>query len=167
MSQITDEMIQRMQDAVEGECDGLAIDEQHARAIVEYVLAAQAVAMKPNMVGMIINTGGETISLPPKPAAVWYGGIPPIGTDLYASPPEPQDGWLPIATAPRDGTEILGFGSASWRGKKYAPAHHVAWFTDGKWLGRDPDADVELHLTEWTPLLAAPKRIARREGEQK
>lgn len=47
MSQITDEMIQRMQDAVEGECDSLAIDEQHARAILEYVLAAQAVAVKP------------------------------------------------------------------------------------------------------------------------
>ena len=78
-----------------------------------------------------------------------------------------QPKWQPIATAPMDGTEILGFGSASWRGKKYSPAHHIAWFADGKWLGRDPDADVELHLTEWTPLLAAPKRLAQQEGEQR
>jgi hypothetical protein len=84
---------------------------------------------------------------------------------LARKEPNPPAEWHPIATAPMDGTEILGFGSASWRGKKYSPAHHVAWFADGKWLGRDPD--VELHLTEWAPLLATPKRVVRQEGEQR
>lgn len=34
----SDEHVRRLQDAIEGECDGLAIDEHHARAILEYVL---------------------------------------------------------------------------------------------------------------------------------
>ncbi len=29
--------VKRLQDAIEGECDGLAVDEQHARAILAYV----------------------------------------------------------------------------------------------------------------------------------
>lgn len=33
-------MVKRLQDAIEGECDGLAVTEQHARAILEYVLAS-------------------------------------------------------------------------------------------------------------------------------
>lgn len=32
-------MVERMQAAIEGECDGLAVDESRARAILEYVLA--------------------------------------------------------------------------------------------------------------------------------
>jgi len=36
--------VKRLQDAIEGECDGLAIDEQHARAILQYVDGMNAVA---------------------------------------------------------------------------------------------------------------------------
>ena len=34
-------MIERLKAAVEGECDGLAIDDRHAEAILDYVLAAE------------------------------------------------------------------------------------------------------------------------------
>lgn len=37
-------LIERLKDAIEGECEGLAIDDQHARAILEYVLAEPAAA---------------------------------------------------------------------------------------------------------------------------
>lgn len=37
---VTDDMVQRMKDAVEGECDGLAIDDNQAKAILDYVLSA-------------------------------------------------------------------------------------------------------------------------------
>lgn len=35
----TVELINRLQDAIEGECDGLAIDEDQARAILEHIFA--------------------------------------------------------------------------------------------------------------------------------
>lgn len=37
----SDERVQRLQAAIEGECDGLAVDEHHAKAILDYVLGAQ------------------------------------------------------------------------------------------------------------------------------
>ena len=41
-------------------------------------------------VGKIINSGGNTGSLPEHPLLVWLGGVPPVGTELYASaPPSP------------------------------------------------------------------------------
>ena len=39
-------MIERLKAAVEGECDGLAIDDRHAEAILDYVLAAAPEAPK-------------------------------------------------------------------------------------------------------------------------
>lgn len=35
-----EDMVQRLKHAIEGECDGLAVDDEHARAILEYVLAS-------------------------------------------------------------------------------------------------------------------------------
>ncbi|WP_261534458.1 hypothetical protein [Burkholderia multivorans] len=35
--EVTDERIARLREAIEGECDGLAVDYHHARAILEYV----------------------------------------------------------------------------------------------------------------------------------
>ncbi|WP_421885211.1 hypothetical protein [Methylibium sp.] len=32
------EMVERLKSAIEGECDGLAVDDQHAKAILDYVL---------------------------------------------------------------------------------------------------------------------------------
>ncbi len=51
-------------------------------------LRAQAASVEP--VGKIINSGGNTGSLPEHPLLVWLGGVPPVGTELYASaPPSP------------------------------------------------------------------------------
>ncbi len=36
----TKEMIEALKAAIEGECDGLAIDDQHANAVLDYVLSA-------------------------------------------------------------------------------------------------------------------------------
>lgn len=45
---VSDEQIERLKDAIEGECDGLSIDDAHARAILEYVLASPpAVPVEP------------------------------------------------------------------------------------------------------------------------
>ena len=38
-------------------------------------------------VGKIINSGGNTGSLPEHPLLVWLGGVPPVGTELYAGAP--------------------------------------------------------------------------------
>ena len=48
----------------------------------------QAASVEP--VGKIINSGGNTGSLPERPLLVWFGGVPPVGTELYAgAPPAP------------------------------------------------------------------------------
>ncbi|OJU66204.1 MAG: hypothetical protein BGO05_10175 [Rhizobiales bacterium 63-7] len=86
---------------------------------------------------------------------------------LSAAPQPPaEDGWTTdMSSAPKDGTEILGFGSSSWQGKKYAPACHVAWFADGKWWGRDPDTHAGLHLIAWRPLPPAPANGGEQNGK--
>ena len=51
-------------------------------------LRAQAASVEP--VGKIIISGGNTGSLPEHPLLVWLGGVPPVGTELYAgAPPAP------------------------------------------------------------------------------
>lgn len=64
--------------------------------------------------------------------------------------------WQPIDTAPKDGTEILVYGPASWRWKTYAPGRHVAWFAGNAWQGRDADNDAGLHPTHWQALPEPP-----------
>lgn len=76
-----------------------------------------------------------------------------------------DDGWMPIETAPKDGTEILGFGAASYRGKRYAPGRHIAWFDLGKWWGRDPDTEAGLDLMMWRPLPSPPSIL--KEGAER
>ncbi len=44
--EITDAMVEALKVAIEGECDGLAIDDQQAKAILQYVLPAAPVALK-------------------------------------------------------------------------------------------------------------------------
>ncbi len=57
----------------------------------------QAASVEP--VGKIINSGGNTGSLPEHPLLVWLGGVPPVGTELYASaPPSPAN--VPGAVEP-------------------------------------------------------------------
>ncbi len=86
---------------------------------------------------------------------------------LHAPIPEAGNGvgWMPIETAPKDGTEILGFGAASYRGKRYAPGRHIAWFDLGKWWGRDPDTEAGLDLMMWRPLPSPPSIL--KEGAER
>lgn len=46
---VTDEMVERMKSAIEGECDGLSIDDHHAKAILEYVLQTTALSVAPQV----------------------------------------------------------------------------------------------------------------------
>lgn len=77
-------------------------------------------------------------------------------TPLYASPSAP-DGWQPIETAPKDGTEILAYGYARCDGSRYANGQHIAWWdAELGWTGRDPDDRVTLHPSHWQPLPIPP-----------
>ena len=56
-------MIERLKAAVEGECDGLAIDDRHAEAILDYVLAAapEATKRKP-LTDAMVEAAGRALS---------------------------------------------------------------------------------------------------------
>lgn len=74
-----------------------------------------------------------------------------------------RDGWRPIETAPKDGTEILAYGSGvllrDGRTSIYAPAQHVMWWQAGEdhsfWATRDPEV-IGGRPTHWRPLPAPP-----------
>lgn len=71
------------------------------------------------------------------------------------------DEWQDIATAPKDGTELLLYG-VCWDRKlrgKYSPDINVGWFsTNGEWLTRSLVEGIT--PTHWMPLPSPP--IARR-----
>lgn len=72
----------------------------NAADTIVHALRAQAASVEP--VGKIINSGGNTGSLPEHPLLVWLGGVPPVGTELYAgAPPSPASvpGDVPSAMA--------------------------------------------------------------------
>lgn len=76
---------------------------------------------------------------------------------LYAAPSAPE-GWQPIETAPKDGTEILAYGYARCDGSRYANGQHIAWWdAELGWTGRDPDDRVTLHPSHWRPLPPRPE----------
>jgi hypothetical protein len=119
--QITDEMINRMQSAVEGECDGLAIEPHHAKAILEYVIeaalaAAPAGAVKPEGWQLLMRNGDWTKVLYPEKDATeavasktnYIDGMRPV----YTSSPVAQatDGWRLEVD---DGTLVARYGSIS------------------------------------------------------
>jgi hypothetical protein len=58
----------------------------------------------------------------------------------------------PVDTAPKDGSDILGYGAAAYEGRRYAPGFHVCWWIGDRWQGRDPDENIVLHITHWMPL---------------
>lgn len=80
----------------------------------------------------------------------------PVGTKLYVEPQQSEaPGWIPIETAPKDGTEILlcaevtlDLGICYWREDKVM----TGWTWGlGKMFGRP---------THWMPLPAAPRSKA-------
>lgn len=64
--------------------------------------------------------------------------------------PEGQEGWQPIATAPKDGTRVLGF-SAS----RTEPCVIVQWAKNSGWWTKPGCYNVAT-LTHWMPLPPAP-----------
>lgn len=64
--------------------------------------------------------------------------------------------WQPIATAPKDGTEILLFGCCREKDdyRRYAPDANVGWW-DGAWRTRTIDSEV-CDATHWMPIPAVP-----------
>ena len=83
----------------------------------------------------------------------------PEGGDVTQAAPE---GWMPIETAPKDGTYILlGSADGSWIARNY-PVYQSGYRPDNPWqsmmlnhehMGRYPKAKP----THWMPLPAAPK----------
>lgn len=56
-------MIERLKAAVEGECDGLAVDDRHAEAILDYVLAAAPEAPKSRpLTDAMVEAAGRALS---------------------------------------------------------------------------------------------------------
>ena len=81
-----------------------------------------------------------------------------------------SDGWQPIETAPKDGTEILLYGPgvllSDGRTSMYARAQHVGWAheVDGhlEWATRDPS--VTCRPTHWRPLPSPPSAMLAAAG---
>ena len=74
------------------------------------------------------------------------------------SSPTPQgDGWLPIESAPKDGTRIL-----VWRKYEYAYDHDligIDHWRDGRWRF----SRLQMQPTHWRPFPATPAKGARDE----
>ena len=103
-------------------------------------------------------------------------GLPPA----RSHPSEPQapsgDGWLPIESAPRDGTQFLALLSNGWFDLLRAPPEYSGPWPDGRaylcWQGRNnppivetysPDtvATTSIRATHWMPLPAPPSKASR------
>lgn len=69
----------------------------------------------------------------------------------------PADGWLPIETAPKDGSEILGFG-LQWG---WSPVRFVCVWNGATWYAGWGDS---IQPTHWMPLPAAPA-LSTAQGE--
>lgn len=75
-----------------------------------------------------------------------------------------MDNWLPIETAPKDGTRILATCADA-----QAPRASVTWWDDKWMIQMVPDKFVsgdprQWFPTHWMPLPAAPKISSRGEG---
>lgn len=74
--------------------------------------------------------------------------------------------WQPIATAPKDGRRILGFGRLSWDDPGMLSIGTVRWdATYNRWE-IDPNENTEYDadtcdLTHWMPLPAPPSAQSR------
>lgn len=57
MTKVTDDMIERLKDAVEGECEGLAISDDQARTILKYAVLGEEPKPDPRQVQMAVAIG--------------------------------------------------------------------------------------------------------------
>ena len=66
-------------------------------------------------------------------------------------------GWQPIATAPKDGTEIVLYGACcpERSRSRYAKDANVGWFSGGEWKTRVYGETCD--ATHWMPLPAPPQ----------
>lgn len=84
----------------------------------------------------------------------------PDGTILYATPPQQehaapvQDGWMPIETAPKDGTEFIAAYARQGFVKELVRWNtvHKFWISKGEWL-----PGFEANATHWIPIPEDPK----------
>lgn len=63
-----------------------------------------------------------------------------------------DDGWLPIETAPKDGTEILV-------NLSYNVAMYIVFFENDQWLTSDGFKWPQSAISHWRPLPPPPKEI--------
>jgi hypothetical protein len=73
--------------------------------------------------------------------------------------------WRTIDSAPRDGTEILLYGSCERDGRFFAPDCNVGWWDEdnlGGWQARDLPIDP----THWMPLPAPPMQARKRRAPE-
>lgn len=70
------------------------------------------------------------------------------------------EGWRPIESAPKDGTEVLAWGVTALNGQRYAPGREVAWWNadEGEWDTRDPCIDFS--PTHWQSLPEPPALLS-------
>jgi hypothetical protein len=78
-----------------------------------------------------------------------------------------ERGWRDIATVPKDGTRILGYGRLSWDAPGILKAGAVVW-ESGKWV-IEPNENTEYDsdacdLTHWMPLPAPPAQKPKGAG---
>lgn len=97
----------------------------------------------------------------------------PAGTKLYLHPSPPEGmvgGWMPIETAPKDGTAILlGSRGGSWIGK-WLPVYVSGYRPENPWsslmLNHDHMGEKWCKPTHWMPLPPPPTSSAdSRKGE--
>ena len=78
--------------------------------------------------------------------------------NLYTESPE----WLPISSAPKDGTMFDGWNGervvdVTWAHPSYSATGHHTWCVSGYANGHDWEHDRVNGLTHWLPIPTAPK----------
>ena len=144
--------------------NGFTIKEGHAglkayvfRAARAILAASHQPAAAPNEpIGEIINSGGNSGSLPPKPFAVWFNRMPPIGTVLYAAAPAiQQEGAALVPVAVVQGSDVV-IGQESRR---------LGWVKDAKPFDFEPGTKLyalaQLPAQPKPPADAAPAVAVR------
>jgi hypothetical protein len=70
---------------------------------------------------------------------------------LFNAPPQKADGWLPIESAPRDGTKLLG----AWKSSRGDRVGVMKFTLSNVWTD---EASYAVDPTHWRPLPAPPQK---------